>query len=667
MISFENIISFSTLDWIWLIAFIVLMVIFGAYFYRLGKRSEADFFLAGRGLPWWLPASSVYATHTATDTPIWVGGVIYRYGLAGLWYAFFSAWCAISAFVSTRIFRRSLAYSQAEWQTLRFGGLGAEMIRGWLAGWQVFMNMFVLGWVGIAMGKICNLLFGWPLWIGLIVFTSLGAIYVLMSGYWGVVMADFQQGVIVLLLIFIVSIWGVVAAGGPEEIIAKLKQYNSTAEWAVPSEVQNRTRGLIRISDPETGEVYAQNAAPFLLLESGSAGLITRTEEKVHGMITHQQASESQQVEILFPAAEDTLIAGYGYQVVWTAGQTGSLVDVDFSRDGGQTWSSVMDNHYDGQGWRINPFSFTGWTQGQFPIFWFITMMIIALIGGFGMGTSIDWYPEAQRIQSAKTVRDASYSIWAGSALVLIRNSIWAAAILGFFVLFPHLGRSGDYEMGWYVIGFNYLPIGMVGFFFAGILAIHLSTVSTHLNLGAVYATRDFYHHYVNPRASQQKLVQVGRISTFILLIGSFIFGLIIGEEITQWLIFALWIMMAGVWLPNILQVVWWRFNAWGYLSAWIANLGLSWLVVWVLPHFGVIPFLPDYLQFWALIVLNALIYLPVTFLTKPENMDHLVSYYVMSRPIGFWGPVKREARRRGLLQEEEEYIRSQLKGDDER
>ena len=37
-------------------------------------------------------------------------------------------------------------------------------------------------------------------------------------------------------------------------------------------------------------------------------------------------------------------------------------------------------------------------------------------------------------------------------------------------------------------------------------------------------------------------------------------------------------------------------------------------------------------------------------FLTKPENMDHLVSYYVMSRPIGFWGPVRAEAIKQGLI-----------------
>ncbi|MFH1940462.1 MAG: sodium:solute symporter family protein [bacterium] len=521
-------VQFALLDWIWMFLFLFLMIGCGVLFYRLGKRSESDFFLAGRGLPWWLPATSVYATHTATDTPMWVTGVIYRYGFSGIWYTFFSAWCAISAFVSTRIFRRSLAYTQAEWQSLRFGGLGSELLRGWMAGWQVFMNMFILGWVGMAMGKVCNYAFGWPLWIGLTVFSAVCAVYVLSAGYWGVVMADFQQGIIAFSVILIVSIWGIVAAGGPHAIIDRLSDL--------------------------------------------------------------------------------------------------------------------------GQAWRLNPFHFTGVFTGDFPLVWFVTMLIIALIGGFGMGTSIDWYAEAQRIQSSRTVKDASYSIWWGTALVIVRNSIWAVAILGFFVMFPNISDQSQYELGWFRLGFDYLPVGMMGLFFAAILAIHLSTISTHLNLGAVYATRDIYHHYINPEASERKLIWAGRVSTLVLLLGSFLLGMMM-KEITKWLIFALWIMAAGVWLPNILQVVWWRVNAWGYLSAWIANLGLSWLVVWVLPMFGVIPDLPDYLQFWALMASTGLVFLIVTFLTKPERMDHLVKYYVMSRPIGFWGPVRREAERRGLLE----------------
>mgnify|MGYP000251930422 CR=1 FL=1 len=90
-----------------------------------------------------------------------------------------------------------------------------------------------------------------------------------------------------------------------------------------------------------------------------------------------------------------------------------------------------------------------------------------------------------------------------------------------------------------------------------------------------------------------------------------------------------------------------------GYLSSWIANLGLSWLVVWILPEFNIIPEMPDHIKFWIMMALGALIYIPITFLTKPENMDHLVKYYVMSRPLGWWKPVHDEAVKRGMLNPE--------------
>lgn len=102
--------------------------------------------------------------------------------------------------------------------------------------------------------------------------------------------------------------------------------------------------------------------------------------------------------------------------------------------------------------------------------------------------------------------------------------------------------------------------------------------------------------------------------------------------------------------LLNILHVVWWRLNTKGYLSAWIWSLAFSWLIVWVLPQFGVILYLPDYLQFWLLLVLGASVFIPITFLTKHEDMGHIVRFYIMTRPVGWWKPVKEEAIKRGLL-----------------
>jgi Na+/proline symporter len=501
-----------------------------AFFYRLARRSESDFFLAGRSLPWWLPAASVFSTHTATDTPMWITGTVYAHGLRGLWYTFFAGWTSVAAFVSARIYRRALAMTQAEWQVVRFHGLGAELLRGWIAGWQVFMNMFILGWVGMAMGKVGALAFGWPIWYGLVIPSVITAFYTLAAGYWGVVMGDFLQGIVAIFAILLVSWVGIVAAGGP-------------------------------------------------------AGVV----EGVTAM---------------------------------------------------------------GESWRLDSMAFTGWFSGDFPVVWWATMLVIAIVGGFGMGTSIDWYVEAQRIQSARSLRDAAYGIWWGGAVTLVRNGIWAAAILAFFVLAPGITDPAEYELGWFRLGFELLPAGLVGVFFAAILAIHLSTISSHLNLGALYFTRDLYQRYLRPDASERTLVWMGRAATAVLLLGSFAYGLMM-QNITEWLIFALWLMMAGIWLPNILQVVWWRFNSWGYLASWIANLGVAWLVVWILPAFGVIPVLPDYLQFWSLMALGALVFFPATLLTRPEPMDHLVHFYLQTRPLGWWGPVRAEARRRGLLAEE--------------
>jgi hypothetical protein len=49
---------------------------------------------------------------------------------------------------------------------------------------------------------------------------------------------------------------------------------------------------------------------------------------------------------------------------------------------------------------------------------------------------------------------------------------------------------------------------------------------------------------------------------------------------------------------------------------------------------------------------LGAAVFFPATLLTKPEDMSHLIRYYLQTRPLGWWGPVHQEAVRRGLIDE---------------
>jgi Na+/proline symporter len=385
------------------------------------------------------------------------------------------------------------------------------------------MNMFVIGWVSIAMGKVCSYMFGWPIWIGSILPTLIVFFYVQASGYWGVIISTLQQFIIMSIVIILISFWAIYSIGGPSHIISSLSNL---------------------------GEI-----------------------------------------------------------------------------------------------WRLNPFYF----DTDFTLKWFLTMLVIAIIGGIGMGTSIDWYIDAQRIASTKSIKDASYAMWFSGLFTMIRNALFALAILSFYVAYP-FEFSTYSELAWYRMGSSLLPYGLLGLFFVCIFAIHFSTISAHLNLGALYATRDIYHHYIDPEASEKKLLNISRINTFMVLTGSIFFSQMIGERITSWLVYAMWLIVAGLWLPNILQVVWWRFNAWGYLSAWIANLAVSWFIVWILPAMGFTTGLSQEYQFWLIMSLCLPIYIICTYITKPEDKEKLAIYYAMTRPPGFWKPIRKVAMEQGYI-----------------
>ena len=78
-------VNFTVIDWFWVVAYILLMVACGVLFYRLASRSESDFFLAGRGLTWWLIGISIVAANISTEQfqgYIWPGVVaVFVFGI----------------------------------------------------------------------------------------------------------------------------------------------------------------------------------------------------------------------------------------------------------------------------------------------------------------------------------------------------------------------------------------------------------------------------------------------------------------------------------------------------------------------------------------------------------------------------------------------------------
>ncbi len=188
------------------------------------------------------------------------------------------------------------------------------------------------------------------------------------------------------------------------------------------------------------------------------------------------------------------------------------------------------------------------------------------------------------------------------------------------------------------------LPSGLLGLVLASLVAAYMSTISTHLNWGSSYIVNDFYKTTINKNASEKELVNVGRISTVVLMVLSAIFALFL-QNASQ--LFDIIIMFgAGTGLIFILRWFWWRINAWSEISAMVSSGVISFL--FKLTVIGEILFthkaldgttieglMPSYAQFPLVVLITTIIWLTVTFMTQPETKETLFNFYKKIQPGG--------------------------------
>ena len=147
------------------------------------------------------------ATTFAADTPLVVSGLIRGGGIYKnwLWWNAFMAGI-LTVFFYARLWRRAGILTDVEFAELRYGGKAAAGLRGFgaIVG-GLITNCIVLGWVILAMAKICEVMLGWPKVTSITVLTVATLGYTVLSGFWGVVMTDFIQ--------FIMAMTGSISLG----------------------------------------------------------------------------------------------------------------------------------------------------------------------------------------------------------------------------------------------------------------------------------------------------------------------------------------------------------------------------------------------------------------------------------------------------------------------
>ncbi|MDG2385803.1 MAG: Na+:solute symporter [Flavobacteriaceae bacterium] len=283
-----------------------------------------------------------------------------------------------------------------------------------------------------------------------------------------------------------------------------------------------------------------------------------------------------------------------------------------------------------------------------------ITLLIIPLAVQWWSS----WYPGAepggggyiaQRMLAAK---DENHAIGATFFFNIMHYALrpwpWILVALASLVVFPDLQSiqsafpniTAD-KLGndlAYPAMLTKLPTGLLGLVLASLISAYMSTISSQLNWGSSYIVYDFYKRQINPKASQKRLVAVGRLSTVLLMVLSTLLALLLQNAMQ--LFNLLLVFGAGTGLIFILRWFWWRINAWSEIAAMVVSGVIS--LALAIPSFGlkealfgVEGVLPAWAEFPFVVTVTTSVWLLITFLTPSESKEVLRSFYTKIQPGG--------------------------------
>jgi solute:Na+ symporter, SSS family len=273
-----------------------------------------------------------------------------------------------------------------------------------------------------------------------------------------------------------------------------------------------------------------------------------------------------------------------------------------------------------------------------------LTLSASAFVAYIGVQWWSSWYPGsepggggyvAQRMMSAKDEKHSLFAVlWFTIAHYCLRPWPWIIVALVSLVLYPDLQNSRE---GFVLVMRDVLPTGLLGLLFAAFLAAFTSTFAAHLNWGTSYLINDFWRRFIKVDGDERYYVRTGRIVTALLAVVAFFVTTQLQTIAQAWELVLT--ASAGLGLVLILRWYWWRVNAWSELAATLAPIAMVLLTLLGVPIPGLAAEFPNNL--FAVVAITTVVWLVVTFLTKPTSDATLDRYFRRVRPGGpGWKPV---------------------------
>lgn len=590
-------IQLQAIDWTIVGVFFAIVLGIGFVASRTAGKNTSEFFLGGRGMPWWLLGVSMVACTFSCDTPNLVTGMVREGGVAKNW-----AWWAflvtgmVTVFIYAKLWRRSEVMTDLEFYELRYSGKGAAFLRGFRALYLgVLFNCLIMGTVTLAAIKIGGVMLGLSPMQTVVGASVFVVIYASLGGLKGVIWADFFQ--------YSIAMFGAVYAAyvavqqpAVQEIggLAGLVGENSPIKdkLSVFPDFGDPSQWVPLLFIPLAVQWWA---AWYPGAEPGGGGYVAQR------MLAAKDEKNAIGATLLFNFLHYALRPW-----PWIIVALASLVIYPMDK---QDMSSAKEQ-----------LASPAWTEK------------VSIYEGRAPGTLGDEDREAIRLMKA--------------------DAIGVGPMAEKFPDVPEQYMRNDIA---YPVMISKLSPGWLGLVVASLIAAYMSTIGTHLNWGSSYAVNDFYRRFVKPDASEKDLVLVGRICTVLLMIVAGALSLTILEDAGQ--AFDLLLLSgAGSGAIYLLRWFWWRINAVSEISAMVVTTVAACVLVFVVPKMtdvsaitlGVLDW--GTLKFLIAVAITSITWITATMVTSPENPETLRRFYAKVRPGGpGWRKVVAEARRDGV------------------
>jgi solute:Na+ symporter, SSS family len=218
--------TFGGYDWLAIAVYFAILLGVAAWVIRKRQDTAADYFLAGRNLPWWIIGASIFASNIGSEHIVGLAGSGAQEGVALAHYEL-HAWCLlVLAWVFVPFYARSLVYTMPEFLERRFSVRSRYVLSvvslvtfvvskiavGVFAGGVVFSSLLPEMKISVA-GYIID-----SFWIGSIGTIGLTGLYTGLGGMRAVAYNDAVQVIVLIGGSALLTFYGLHVIGGWSEV-----------------------------------------------------------------------------------------------------------------------------------------------------------------------------------------------------------------------------------------------------------------------------------------------------------------------------------------------------------------------------------------------------------------------------------------------------------------